>query len=159
MQKPDVASKVTEVVLPLALSLGLELVDVEYLQENRRMVLRIYIDKEGGLTLDDCAVVSRELGEILDVEDFIRGKYTLEVSSPGINRQLKCARDYERFMGRLVKIRTFEPFPDDKGNRRKTFLGVLAGFANDMVELKLNEGQNASIPLDKIAKANLEFEI
>lgn len=151
-------SRVNEVAEPIAGSLGLELVDVEYKQENRRMVLRVYVDKDGGVTLDECAALSRELAEILDVEDFIRGRYSLEVSSPGLNRQLKKPADYERFLGRLVKIHTYEPLADDKGNMRKTFLGELVGFSENVARMKLKEGQTASIPLEKVAKSNLEFE-
>ena len=158
MAKIDVVARVTELAEPLAASLGLELAEVEYRQEGRQMVLRLYIDKDGGVTLDDCSAVSRELTEILDVEDFIQGHYNLEVSSPGLNRPLKKPSDYERYTGRLVKIRTFEPLADDAGNMRKTFLGELLGLSDSIVRLKLNEGQTASIPLGKVAKANLEFE-
>jgi ribosome maturation factor RimP len=153
-----VVGRVTELAAPLAASLNLELVEVEYRQEGRQMVLRLFIDREGGVTLDDCASVSRELAEILDVEDFIQGLYNLEVSSPGINRPLKKAADYERFTGRLVKIRTFEPLADDAGNKRKTFVGLLLGLEGGVVRLKLTEGQTAGISLEKVAKANLEFE-
>jgi ribosome maturation factor RimP len=156
--KIDVATRVTQLAEALAASLGLELVEVEYRQEGRQMMLRLFIDREGGVTLDDCAAVSRELSEILDVEDFIPGHYNLEVSSPGLNRPLKKLADYERFSGRLVKIRTFEPMTDDDGNKRKTFLGELLGVENGVVRLKLTEGQTASVPLEKVAKANLEFE-
>jgi len=158
MSKIDVVARVTELAEPLADSLGLELAEVEYRQEGRQMVLRLYIDRDGGVTLDDCSTVSRELAEILDVEDFIQGHYNLEVSSPGLNRPLKKPSDFERYTGRLVKIRTFEPLADDAGNMRKTFLGNLLGFSDSVVRLKLNEGQTASIPLGKVAKANLEFE-
>jgi len=158
MAKIDVVARVTELVEPLAASLGLELAEVEYRQEGRQMVLRLYIDRDGGVTLDDCSAVSRELTEILDVEDIIQGHYTLEVSSPGLNRLLKKPSDFERYTGRLVKIRTFEPLADDAGNMRKTFLGALMGFSDNIVRLKLNEGQTASIPMVKVAKANLEFE-
>jgi len=158
MAKIDVVERVTELVEPLAAALGLELAEVEYKQEGRQMVLRLFIDRDGGVTLDDCSAVSRELTEILDVEDFIQGHYNLEVSSPGLNRPLKKPSDFERFTGRLVKIRTFEPLPDDAGNMRKTFLSELLGFSDSIVQLKLNEGQTASIPLGKVAKANLEFE-
>ena len=158
MVTTDVVGRVTELAAPFAASLGLELVEVEYRQEGRQMVLRLYIDREGGVTLDDCASVSRELAEILDVEDFIHGHYNLEVSSPGLNRPLKKAADYERFTGRLVKIRTFEPLTDDSGNKRKTFQGLLLGLEGGVVRLKLTEGQTAGIPLEKVAKANLEFE-
>lgn len=158
MAKIDVVARVTELAEPLAASLGLELAEVEYRQEGRQMVLRLYIDKDGGVTLDDCSAVSRELTEILDVEDFILGHYNLEVSSPGLNRPLKKPSDFERYTGRLVKIRTFEPLADDAGNMRKTFLGELLGLSDSILRLKLNEGQTASIPLGKVAKANLEFE-
>ncbi len=158
MARIDVAARVKELAEPLTVSLGLELVEVEYRQEGGRMVLRLFIDREGGVTLDDCAAVSRELAEILDVEDFIQGRYNLEVSSPGLDRPLKGAEDYRRFTGRLVKIRTFELLQDDEGNRRKTFTGELLGLEGGIVRLRLKEGQTAGIPLEKVAKANLEFE-
>jgi ribosome maturation factor RimP len=158
MVRIDVVTRVTELAGPLAASLGLELVEVEYKSEGGRMVLRLFIDREGGVALDDCSAVSRELAEILDVEDFIRGRYNLEVSSPGLDRPLKKQADYERFVGRLVKIRTFELLPDDDGNMRKTFTGELLGLAGGVVRLKLKEGQTAGVPLEKVAKANLEFE-
>jgi ribosome maturation factor RimP len=158
MAQMDVVSRVTELAEPLASSLGLELAEVEYKQEGGRMVLRIFIDRDGGVSIDDCAAVSRELTEILDVEDFIKSRYNLEVSSPGLNRPLKKPSDYERFAGRLVKIKTNELLTDDSGNNRKTFIGELLGLEGCMVRLKLTEGQTASIPLDKVAKANLEFE-
>ncbi len=158
MAKVDVASKVTDLASSLLTSLGMELVDLEYKREGRDMVLRLFIDKDGGITLDDCASVNRELSEILDVEDFIQENYSLEVSSPGVCRPLKKPEDYRRYTGRLVKIRTFEMLPDDAGNKRKTFLGILRGLSDDMALVDLNEGQHAAIPLGKVAKANLEFE-
>jgi ribosome maturation factor RimP len=155
-----VVTRVTELAVPLAAALGLELAEVEYRQEGRQMVLRLYIERDGdgGVTLDDCAAVSRELAEILEVEDFIQGNYNLEVSSPGLNRPLKKPSDYGRFAGRIVKIKTFELLPDDAGNMRKTFTGELLGLEEGIVRLKLNEGQTAGIPLGKVAKANLEVE-
>jgi ribosome maturation factor RimP len=136
----------------------MELVDLEYKREGRDMVLRLYIDKPGGIALDDCATVNRELSEILDVEDIIACHYTLEASSPGLNRALKKMADYERYVGRLVKVRTFELLPDDAGHKRKTFSGELLGLEHGVVRLKLTEGPTAGIALEKIAKANLEFE-
>ncbi|HZV81321.1 MAG TPA: ribosome maturation factor RimP [Geobacteraceae bacterium] len=159
MAKMDTTSQITALALPLLDSLGLELVELEYRKEGHGMVLRLYIDKPQGVTLDDCADVSRELSEILDVEDVISGHYNLEVSSPGLNRPLKKESDYARYTGRLVKIRTFEMVADDAGNKRKTFLGELLGLADGTVSIKLTEGQSAAIPFDKIAKANLEFEM
>ncbi|WP_298435322.1 ribosome maturation factor RimP [Geobacter sp.] len=159
MAHQDVATRVAGIVEGIVAPLGMELVDVEYKREGRQMVLRLFLDKEGGITLDDCSEVSRELSEILDVEDFIGDRYTLEVSSPGLNRPLRKESDYDRFRGRLVKIRTFELLADEAGNRRKTFLGDLEGLHDGVVVIRLREGQMARIPLEKIAKANLEFEL
>ena len=158
MARDEVVDRVTALAENLLHSQGMELVDIEYKREGRHMVLRLFVDKTGGVTLDDCALVSRELSEILDVEDFIGENYTLEVSSPGLNRPLKKESDYERYRGRLLKIRTYELVEDEAGNRRKTFLGDLEDLADGVVTLRLREGQVARIPLAKIAKANLEFE-
>lgn len=155
----DVKEQVEALARPITLSLGMELVEVEYKREGRKMVLRLYIDKPGGVSLDDCADVSREIAAVLDVDDVIPARYTLEVSSPGLNRPLKTRSHYEAYAGRLVKIKTFEMLPDDAGNLRKTFLGELLGMEGDMIRLMLREGQNASIPLSAVAKAHLEFEI
>jgi len=159
-QKEDTCSLVTSFAQPILESLGLELVDIEFGRvSGSNAVLRLFIDKEGGVTLDDCAGVSRELSLILDVEDVIACNYTLEVSSPGLDRPLKKQADYDRFVGRLIKVRTYQPFLDDSGNKRKTFLGKLEGLVDGIVKMTLNEGQSASIPIERIAKANLEFEL
>lgn len=158
MAKTDVVTQISEIAQPILDSLGLELVDIEYRKEGHGMTLRLYIDKPGGIMLDDCADVSRELSEILDVEEIIAANYNLEVSSPGLNRPLTKPADFERYVGKLVKVRTYEMIADNSGNRRKTFLGRLEGFENGSVHLTLNEGQSASIQFDRIAKANLEFE-
>lgn len=158
MAKVDVAERVTEIVAEIGAPLGIALVDLEYKREGRDMVLRIFLEKEGGITLDDCADVSRQLSDILDVEDFMPERYDLEVSSPGICRPLKKLADYERFAGHLVKVKTFDMLADDAGNKRKTFTGKLLGVADGVISIDLTEGQHASVPLDKVAKANLEFE-
>ena len=159
IQKEDTCSIVTGFALPILESMGLELVDIEFGRVGPDAVLRLFIDKDGGVTLDDCAGVSRELSLILDVEDVIACNYTLEVSSPGLDRPLKKQADYDRFVGRLIKVRTYQPFLDDSGNKRKTFLGKLEGLVDGIVKMTLNEGQSASIPIERIAKANLEFEL
>lgn len=156
--KGDTSTSVKEIVLPILDSMGMELVDIEFGKVGRDALLRLFIDKEGGVTIDDCADVSRELSLILDVDEVISVNYTLEVSSPGLDRPLKKESDYERFTGRLIKVRTYQPLPDDKGNKRKTFLGTLDGFVDGVVKMTLVEGQTASIPLERVAKANLEFE-
>lgn len=158
MKNLDVVAVVTQFVAPILAALDMELVDIEYKREGREMMLRLFIDKAGGVTLDDCATVSRELSQLLDVEEAIEGSYNLEVSSPGLNRPLKKVADYQRYQGRLVKIKTFELLPDDAGNLRKTFLGELLGVEDKTVRIRLTEGQTAAIPLEKVAKANLEFE-
>ncbi len=157
--KEDTCSYVRNIALPILESMNLELVDIEFGKIGRDAVLRLFIDKVGGITLDICAEVSRELSMILDVEDVIACNYTLEVSSPGLDRPLKKPSDYERFSGRLIKVRTYEPFQDDKGNKRKTFLGKLDGLSEGVIKMTLAEGQTASIPLERVAKANLEFEL
>jgi ribosome maturation factor RimP len=159
MAKVDVAERVAEIAGEVLPPLGLALVDLEYKREGRDMVLRLFIERQdGGVTLDDCSAVSREISDILDVEDFIADNFTLEVSSPGINRPLKKLADYERFKGKLIKVKTFELLEDEAGNKRKTFLGTLNGVEEGAIKMHLQEGQDASIPLEKVAKANLEFE-
>lgn len=158
LHRDDICERISGIALPILESLHIELVEIEFKRTGKSAVLRLFIDKDGGVNLDDCSSVSHELSMILDVEDFIPCEYTLEVSSPGLDRPLKTAADYERFTGRLVKVRTYEPFPDDAGNRRKTFLGTLGGLRDGLVVMTLAEGQTASIPLERVAKANLEFE-
>jgi ribosome maturation factor RimP len=151
--------KIKDIAINILVSLDIEFVDLEYKREGRQMVLRLFIDKEGGVTLDDCTAVSKELSAVLDAEDLIRERYTLEVSSPGLNRPLKSSADYEKYIGELVKIKTFEAIPDATGNKRKTFLGKLESFTDNKITIHLLEGQRAEIPFDKVAKANLEFEL
>ena len=158
LHKDDIYGRVLAIAQPILESLHLELVDIEFKRSGKELILCLFIDKEGGVNVDDCADVSRELSLVIDIEDFIPGDYTLEVSSPGLDRPLKNMLDYDRFAGRLVKVKTYEPFLDDAGNRRKTFLGQLVGLTDGLVVLKLTEGSTASIPLERIAKANLEFE-
>jgi len=158
MTKIDVVTRITAVAMPLLDSLGLELVEIEFRKEGQGMVLRLFIDKPGGIMLDDCAAVSRELSELIDVEEIVSVEYNLEVSSPGLNRPLTKPADYERYAGKLVKVRTYEMVADDAGNRRKTFLGQLEGLQDGTVHIRLKEGQFAAIPFEKIAKANLEFD-
>jgi ribosome maturation factor RimP len=154
----DICELVSGIVQPILDSMQIELVDIEFVRIGRDAILRLFIDKDGGVTLDDCAEVSRELSAVLDVEEVIESHYVLEVSSPGLDRPLKKPQDYARYTGRLIKIRTYEPFLDDAGNKRKTFLGTLEGLVEGSVRITLKEGQTASIPLDRVAKANLEFE-
>jgi ribosome maturation factor RimP len=159
IQKEDTCTIVSSIAKPILESMGLEMVDIEFGRVGPDAVLRLFIDKDGGVMLDDCAALSRELSMILDVEDVIACNYTLEVSSPGLDRPLKKLSDYERFAGRLIKVRTYQPFLDDSGNKRKTFLGKLEGLVDGAIKMTLTEGQTASIPIERVAKANLEFEL
>jgi len=144
--------EVRQVAEPILQSQGLDLVDLEYQRETQGWVLRFYIDREGGVTVEDCAKVSGELGAVLEVRDLIANPYVLEVSSPGITRPLKKPEDFNKYRNRLVKVKTFEPIEG-----RRNFKGVLLGLEDDKVRLEM-EGQSYEIPFRGIAKANLEFE-
>ena len=110
----DVVNKrVEEIAHPVLEERGLDLVEVQFRREQRGWVLRLIIDKEDGVTLDDCTVVSRELSQLLDIEDFIDQAYNLEVSSPGLDRPLKSMADFQRFIGRRAKIKTVEPIAEE----------------------------------------------
>lgn len=161
MVQGTVIDRVNALLQPILVEMGLELTDLEYVREGRDSTLRVFIDKEGGVTLDDCAALSRELGAVLEVEDVIQAAYRLEVSSPGLDRPLKTQKDYERFVGSLVKIKTYEKLdPDQRGHERKTFVGKLLGFENGLVSLEQSDkkGGVVVLPLAAIAKSNLEPE-
>ncbi|MEK7871425.1 MAG: ribosome maturation factor RimP [Nitrospirota bacterium] len=145
--------KVRGIAKPIVDSLGYELIDVEYLAGGNRAKLRLFIDKEGGVTLDDCEKASRYVGYALDVEDPMSTSYVLEVSSPGLDRPLKKPSDYERYKGRLVKIKTKVPVND-----QMLFIGRLSGIINEKVEIKVDGKKDLSISLDDISLARLEVE-
>lgn len=149
MRKTNVEGVVTEVARPIAEGYGLELIDVEYVKEGASWYLRIYIDKPGGIGLDDCQAVSEEVGRKLDELDPIPGNYFLEVSSPGLERPLKRDREYEYFAGREAAVRLFEPVEG-----KKEFTGTLKGLVDGQVVLLVN-GTEMSFPRDKISKAHL----
>ncbi|MCD6188393.1 MAG: ribosome maturation factor RimP [Desulfuromusa sp.] len=156
----QVTELVERLIQPLLEDLGCELVDLEYQREQRGWILRVFLDKEGGINLDDCAAASREISSLLDVENIISTAYSLEVSSPGIERPLKKPQDFIRFSGQLVKIKTLDAIdPDTSGKNRKTFIGTLSGFEGDEVLLLLKNATAVSrIPLQQIDKANLKYE-
>ena len=132
---------------------GMELVDIEYRREPVGWVLRLTIDKGGGITLDDCTRVSQEIGRSLDVEDFIPNSYHLEVSSPGLDRPLKNERDFIRFSDRRIRVKTMDPI----GNQ-KNFRGKLRTCVEGRIEME-TDGGIIEIPLSNIARANLEVEL
>ena len=152
MEHQEVIERVHRLVGPVFLSEGLELVEVEYRREARGWVLRLYVDKEGGITLDDCAQISREIGRNLDVEDFIATPYILEVSSPGLTRSLKTEKDFMKYRDRLVKVRTNQPVEN-----RRQFMGRLRGVGEERIQIEV-DGKVFLVPLSFIAKANLDIE-
>jgi ribosome maturation factor RimP len=161
MKQNTVLEKVQALLLPVLDEKGCELVDLEYQREGQGWVLRLFIDQPGGITLDVCAEVSREVSVLLEVEDLIDTAYNLEVSSPGLDRPLTKPGDYERFSGRLVKIKTRVAVDvEGKGRGRKTFTGVLRGLCDGkvIIELKEKNGFRVELPLEDIDKANLEIE-
>ncbi|MDE2181104.1 MAG: ribosome maturation factor RimP [candidate division NC10 bacterium] len=147
----EVVERVKSIALPLFTELDLELVDVEFRREAGGWVLRLYLDKRGGVTLGDCQRVSEELSDLLDVENFIGYPYTLEVSSPGLNRPLRRESDFLRFVGQRARVSTVQAIA---GQRR--FLGVLRGYEDGQVSLEREDGTTVLIPYALISKARLE---
>ncbi len=132
---------------------GLELVHWEAVGPRNNFVLRIYIDKPGGVTHADCEVVSNQVGTLLDVEDLIPNRYILEVSSPGIERGLYKRADYERFSGSRIKVRVSQPI-----DGQRNFRGKLIGLIGESVSLDADGRGQLEIPYDQIVKANIEYE-
>lgn len=161
MSGKAIVERITELVEPVLDEKGFELVLLEYRREGREMVLRLFVDREGGITLDNCAEISREVSVLLEVEDPISCAYRLEVSSPGIDRPLTRPADYERFRTRLAKIRmSVKCDPDQRGHQRKTFVGKLLGLRDGMVLLEQTDkkGGLVELPLSDIERANLEID-
>jgi ribosome maturation factor RimP len=133
-------------------ALGYELVEVEFAREGRGGILRIYIDRETGITVDDCASVSHAVSEILDTQDPIKGHYTLEVSSPGFDRILRTRAHFDRFVGERVFAELKLPI-----DGRRRFVGTLKSVADDAIVVEV-DGQAFSLPLDRIQKVRLRPE-
>ncbi len=153
MAKTPVSQTVMGLVEPILITEKLELVDVEYKKEGKNWVLRIFIDKEGGVTLNDCQKVSHLAGDLIDVEEIISNPYSLEVSSPGLDRVLKRKKDFLKFIGREIRLHCLSPIE----NRRK-FTGTLKDFKDQNVYLEV-DGKVFEIPLKQVGKANLVIEI
>ena len=148
----EIVDRVQAIANPILLNEGLELVEIQYRREARGWVLRLYIDKEGGVTLDDCTRISQEVGRSLDVEDFILTPYALEVSSPGLTRPLKDKKDFIRYRNHLIKVKTSSPIES-----LRQFKGKLLKVSENQIEIE-TEGGIFQIPLSNVAKANLELE-
>ncbi len=145
--------RLRQILEPAVMMSGCELVAIEYVPRGAGQTLRLYIDREGGITVDDCERVSRQVSSVLDVEDPISGHYTLEVSSPGLDRPLTAARDFERFSGREVKLRTDAPV-----DGQRNFRGLLHGLHGGEVLLEV-DGREIRLPLNRIEKARLVPEL
>lgn len=154
MDREELLLRIEGILTPLLEAEGFSLVDVEYKREQGGWVLRVFIDKEGGVTLDDCAQVSREFGQFLDVEDIIPTAYHLEVSSPGLDRPLKKEEDFVKYSGRKVRIKTKEQV-----SGRRNFKGALLGCSEGKVMVKVEGSEVFAVPFTSILKANLEIEL
>jgi len=148
----EIIDRVKDIATPILLDEGMELVEIEYRREAKGWVLRLYIDKEEGVSIDDCTHISQEIGRSLDVENFISAPYTLEVSSPGLTRPLKNRKDFTKYLNHLIKVKTFDPIE----NRRR-FKGRLLGISENRIEIEV-DGGIIHIPLANVAKANLEID-
>ena len=154
MGKGSVTESIEELVTPITEENRLELVDVEYKKEGKNWFLRIYIDKEGGVTVDDCTRVSREIEDLIDVEEVVPTSYVLEVSSPGLDRPLKKEKDFLRFKGKRAHVTTYTPI---HVHEQKNFKGTIRDFQEDILFLDI-DSQSVEIPKNQIAKAKLEIE-
>lgn len=151
----DIVEQLRGLIDPILASRGLQLWDLEFRKEGPQRLLRLYIEREGtGATLDDCEAVSRDLAAVLDVEDIISQAYTLEVSSPGLDRSLTRPEHYRKCMGSQVRIKTYQAI-----NGQKVHFGVLKGLEGDTVVLQQDAGPDIAIPLSNVAKANLVVTI
>jgi len=150
----DAVEQVRQLLDPILESMGLSLWDLEFHKQGPQWLLRIFIDREsGGVTLIDCETVSRDLSAALDVEDIIAHAYTLEVSSPGLDRLLSKPAHFIRFTGSMVRIKTYQPI-----NGQKVIRGRLLGLVEGTVKVELEEGTVLDIPMTGITKASLEVE-
>lgn len=147
-------ARIWELAAPLAETQGLEIIDIELRREGSRTgrVLRLYLDKEGGPNMDNLSQVSRELSALLDIHDVVEGAYTLEVSSPGINRPLKRPDHFRPFIGKQVRVRT-----RDLVQGRRSFLGTLLDVMNDKIAVN-QDGARVEIPFAEIEKSNYEHD-
>ncbi|HEY2032041.1 MAG TPA: ribosome maturation factor RimP [Myxococcales bacterium] len=152
-RKEDILEKVRRVAAPLAAQEGLELVDVEFGGPGGHQTLRLFIDRDGGVSLDDCTSLSRAVSAALDVEDPIDGAYDLEVSSPGLDRPLRTAEHFQKYAGERVKVKTYAPISET--DNRKTFVGKLLGFEAGLVLVDV-DGKVFRIPHAQVSKANVE---
>jgi ribosome maturation factor RimP len=148
-----IAEKVSLFAESLLPGMGMDVIDVEFRVESGRWVLRVFIDKEGGVTLDDCARVSRELGDLIEAEDIINYHYVFEVSSPGLDRPLKKERDFVRSIGKMVTIKMSMSI-----GKKRNFTGRLANVSEGVIDLLADDNNIVRLSLKEIDKARLKYE-
>lgn len=152
-KREEYEQKTEKLLEPIMEANHFELVDVEYVKEGGSWYLRAYIDKPGGITVDDCEIVNRALGDLLDRDDFIEESYILEVSSPGLGRPLKKERDFQRSRGEEVEIRTYRMV-----EKQKEFRGILKAWDKETVTIEEEEGQERVFERENIALIRLAFD-
>jgi len=152
-KKENYEQRTEEILLRIMEELGVELVDVEYVKEGGTWYLRSYIDKPGGITVNDCETVSRRLSDILDEKDFIDDSYIMEVSSPGLGRPLKKEKDFKRSLGKEVEIKTYRMI-----DKQKEFTGILKEYDENTVTIALDEETVKTFEKGDIALIRLAFD-
>ena len=154
MSKKEVyEQKTEEILLPIVEELGFELVDVEYVKEGGTWYLRAYIDKPGGISINDCETVSRRLSDILDEKDYIDDSYIMEISSPGLGRPLKKEKDFKRSLGEEVEVRTYRMI-----DKKKEFTGILKDYDADTVTIQMDDETLKTFEKGDIALIRLAFD-
>ena len=148
----DILESVKRIAEPVVTAEGMDLVEAEYGNERGGLTLRLYIDKEGGVTLDDCSNISGQVGQLIELNDLIMHPYTLEVSSPGLNRPLKKEEDFVKYEGKLVRLKVRNPV-----DGRRDFRGRLLGYEQGTVTIDVGD-EIVSLPFNEIRKANLVYE-
>ncbi len=155
-QRQTIEDRARDVCEPLIAAEGLELLELEYVRENNGWILRLFIDNPGGAVgVEECAKASHAVDKALDIEDFIPNEYSLEVSSPGLDRPLKKQRHFEQVKGKKVRVKTFAPLFEPP---RKNFIGTLTSVSPEAVTVEVEGAGPFAIPFKDIARANLEFE-
>ncbi|MDA3732626.1 ribosome maturation factor RimP [Niameybacter massiliensis] len=150
MNKKQIVDEVTKYLEPILAEFNYELVDVEFVKEGPTFYLRIYIDKEGGITIEDCRVTSRTIEPVLDEKDIIEPAYMLEVSSPGLDRVIKKDKDFERFNGEVVDVKLYTPI-----NKQKTLQGELISKTDELLTICDEEGETIEIPMKNVVVVRL----
>lgn len=150
----SITERIEELIVPHLTDIGLEVVDIQYRREQPGWVLRVFIDKPGGIVLSDCEATSRKLKPLIDLAGLITNNYELEISSPGIRRTLKKEADFRKFIGQRAAVKIFAPI-----NGRRNFTGFIASVENSQVMLKLENNEEVGLVMANIARANLDPEI